>query len=94
MTPHTTDEEYREAARADQAAMELRETERAFEEVRKGLFEVIATSALGETNLRERCFMAVQSLDQVKAILLQVASSKAVVEHNALIRSIMAGDGE
>lgn len=89
-----TAEEHREAARADQAAMELRETEKAFDEVRKGLFEAIATSKLGEHELREKCFMAVQALDAVRGILVQVASAKAMIEHNALIRGIIAGADE
>lgn len=89
-----THEETQAAARGEQAAYELRETEAAFAEVRAGLFEVIATSALGEQQLREKCFLAVQSLDQVKSVLMKVASSKDIVNHTALIRSILAGEDE
>lgn len=92
MNPHATDDEYRDAARADQAAMELRETEAAFDQTRAGLLEVIATSKFGEQELREKCFLAVQALDRVRSILVQVAASKAVVEHNVMIRAIMAGE--
>jgi len=91
MTDHTP-EEAQEAARGRQAAFELRETEKAFADVRQGLFEVIAKSALGEQELREKCFLAVQSLDAVKKALVEVAAGAAVADHSALIRGILNGE--
>lgn len=89
-----TDDELEAISRGAQAAHELRETERAFKTVREGLFEVIAKSALGEQELREKCFLAVQTLDQVKRVLVEVAAGKDVADHSALIRGILNGEDE
>ena len=89
-----TEDEIQAASRASQAEHELRETDAAFKQVREGLLEVIASSKFGQQELREKCFLAVQSLDQVKTVLMQAATSKAVVEHNALIRAVMSGEVE
>lgn len=86
-----TDDEIYAQARAIAAGSELRETDKAFADTRQGLLEVIATSAIGELDLREKCFLAVQTLDRVRTLLMTIASGKAIVEHSALIRGILGG---
>lgn len=77
--------------RGAQAESELRETSAAFEEVRKGLIEAWATSSLGDEGFREKAFLAVQTLDAVKAALLAVAGGKAIADHDELIGNILTG---
>lgn len=88
---HLTDDEHRDAARAGQADQEYRALAEAFEQTRAGFLETIVKSGFEETGLREKCYFAVIGLDAVKNVLLTVASSKAVVEHTALIRDILSG---
>jgi hypothetical protein len=94
MTDHNTDEELMAAARGAQAEMELRETEKAFESLRLGLFETIAGSGMEQSVLREKCYLAVFILDGVKQLLLTTAASKAVADHAGLIRGILSGEVE
>lgn len=79
------------AARGAQAEYELRETDQAFKDVRAGLMEAWATSALGEAEFRDRAYHAIQTLDAVKAALIAVASGKAITQHDDLIRNVLAG---
>lgn len=87
-----TDEELRARADGFQARSEFEQLEGAFDQVRASMLEVIATSKLGETVLREKVYLGVSTLDQVRTILLTVAAGVDVTEHNALIRAVLAGE--
>lgn len=87
----TEDDTYA-AARGAQADHEYRELEAAFAATRNGLFELIAGSAMSETELREKAYVGLHVLDGVKSALLAVAGNKAVAQHADLIRNIMAGN--
>lgn len=86
-----TDAAEESAYRGSQAESELRETEQAFADVRAGLLEGIAGSALGDTEFRELSFKALFVLEAVRARLIAVAAGRAMAESDDLIRRIMAG---
>jgi len=89
-----TEDEEIAAARGARAEHELRETSKAFESLRQGLFETIAKSGMTETELREKCYLALMILDGVKSLLTATAGDKAIAEYSQTIREIMSGRAE
>jgi hypothetical protein len=87
-----TEEEAIAAGRGSQAHREYTELEAAFEQVRSGLFEAFANSAIADKEVREAVYSAIHVLDKVRSILLEVASGQQMVQHADLIRSILAGN--
>jgi hypothetical protein len=59
-------------ARAAAAKIELRETEKAFTDLRAALVEKLLATPAEAQKTRETCYAMVSALDTVKAALLQV----------------------
>lgn len=88
-----TDDEHAQLGAARQAVTELRQTEATLDKLRTAALEGIASSALGEERLREKLYFSVQAIDALRSALLAEAEGGKVIEHNALIRSLV-GEGE
>lgn len=87
-----TDDESLALGDAEAARGEFRRTEAAFDQVRASMLELIATSKIGEAVLREKLYMGISVLDQVKTALLTAASDVSMIGHDAKIRAILAGE--
>ncbi|OFX05439.1 MAG: hypothetical protein A3E78_09515 [Alphaproteobacteria bacterium RIFCSPHIGHO2_12_FULL_63_12] len=92
MTDHTPDE-LQAIGKAKQAKAELSQTDKAFEDVRAQLLELIATSKPGETVLREKAYLGVQVLENVKGWLIKAAAGADVAEFTAEMREAMGDRG-
>lgn len=66
--------------RAGAASKELRETEKAFDELRAGLIDKLLTSAAQASATRETCYFAVNALDQVRGALRQIVDGGLIEE--------------
>lgn len=77
--------------RGVKAAREFEELSAAFDKVRADLLESIANTKLGEQDARERIYLAVQTMDAVKAALIGVANNAALADHEANISKVMNG---
>lgn len=89
MSDLTADERL-ELAAAAQARSEFDQLENAFAEVRAGMLEAIASSAFEDTLIRERLYMGVNVLDNVKAVLIRQAAGAEVARNAAAMREIMS----
>lgn len=70
-------------ARASQARTELRETHKAFDDVRAALIEKMLSSPAEAQKTRDTCYFAINALDQVRRILQSVvdgADMQAAIE--------------
>lgn len=93
MTEYTPDEQAQLNAAA-QAGAELRQMDGAFDKIRSDMLELIAKSAMGESVLREKLYLGVSVLDQVRTLLFTMADGVTVIDSNALIRKLMdEGEG-
>jgi len=81
--------EFERIQRGRAAEGELRELGDAFEQVRYGLLEAIAQSKQGQADVRERLYLSVQVLDEVKALLVQTAAGAQMAEHSEAMQRIM-----
>ena len=67
--------------RAFKARSELDETEAAFATVREALIAQLLGTAVGESLMRDKLVLTIQALDQVRQVLLTVASGADIEEH-------------
>jgi hypothetical protein len=84
-----TSDEVRVLEAAGRARSELEATEDAFDTIRRSILDEIATTKLGESQLRELLYMSVQALDAVRQKLRMVAASDALVQHNVTMRELL-----
>lgn len=62
-------------ARSRQAAQELREMAGAFDEVRAATVNKLLSSPIQDTAIREKLYLAVQVIDAVRAVMMDVAQT-------------------
>lgn len=87
-----TDDEHRALSDAGQARAELRQTAKAFEAVRMGLFELIERSPIDAKDVREQAYAGLHILTRVKQALEEAVAMGDVAEASALRRAILAGE--
>lgn len=71
------------------ARSELEATEDAFDTIRAEALEALATSALGESLLREKLYLSVQAIDAVRDRLRQHVANGVMAEHNKSMRQLL-----
>lgn len=89
-----TPEEFETLAEAGHARVELRQCEKAFVEVREGLFSIIENSPIDAMVVREQAYAGLHILKRVQAALQAAVSAGEVAEGNARVRAILSGDAE
>lgn len=72
-------------AQAHRSAGELRETAQVFADLRAAMIEKMVSTTLDQQHMREKLFMAIQSLDAVKSALFQAAQSAEIVNYTVLL---------
>lgn len=87
-----TEDEHHTLAEAGQARVELRQCERAFEEVRMGLFELIERSPIEARDVREQAYAGLHILKRVKTALEAAVVAGEATERNAEVRAILKGE--
>ena len=76
--------------RANRAAEELVETEKAFAEVEATMMEAWAASNITDVDYRERMFHGVRVLKMVRAALYQRVNSGKILKHAAETAALLA----
>lgn len=77
---------------ADQGRAALREyaeLDKAFDRVRVGLLERIASTKLGEADVREQLYLSIGALTLVREALLTAASDATMDEHQKTLQKVM-----
>lgn len=84
-----TDDEYATLAEAGAARAELRQCEKAFDDVRNGLFKIIEASPIDAAQVREHAYAGLQVLKAVKEALETAAAAGEVVQKNKEVQDIL-----
>jgi hypothetical protein len=81
--PKMTEEEALAIGR--QAALELPQTELAFEGLEREMFEEMLLTAVEQVDKREKLFMAIRSLRGLKKALVRAARAAEVANYRAIL---------
>lgn len=72
------------------AASELEQTDAAFAEIERQIIEKWLSTALGETDFREKLFMQARSVRLVKAALNEAITNGTVAAHELNMAALLA----
>lgn len=86
-----TNEEHAVLARAGQARSELLQTEEAFGNLRSAFIQAWVDTDAADAAERERLYLAVKVLDNVRSALAMLAAGAAVAEYGAVVRAVTQG---
>jgi hypothetical protein len=91
MTDYTPDEQ-RAISDAGQARAELRQLDKAFEQVRQELFALFEAAPIDAADVRLHCHAGLQVLKRVRSALEATVAEGDVAEGAARMRAILAGE--
>jgi hypothetical protein len=89
-----TPDEFAILSEAGHARVELQQCDKAFAEVREGLFSIIENSPIDAVTVREQAYAGLHILKRVQVALQAAVSAGEAVEGNARIRAILAGEDD